>query len=54
MLVGRVHKGAELVDWRVKGVLKRLLVVDNPRVAPQNKSYFFFKYSTNLATALAL
>ena len=33
MLVGRIHKGAKLVDRRVKGVLKRLLVVDNSRVA---------------------
>lgn len=33
MLVVRVHKGAKLVDRRVKGVLKRLLVVDDSRVA---------------------
>ena len=33
MLVGRIHKGAKLVDRRVKGALKRLLVVDNSRVA---------------------
>ena len=33
MFVGRVHKGAELVDRCVKGVLKRFLVVDDSRVA---------------------
>ena len=33
MLVGRVDKGAKLIDRRVKGVLKRLLVVDDLRVA---------------------
>ena len=33
MLVGRVHKGAELVNRRIEGVLKRLLVVDDSRVA---------------------
>ena len=33
MFVGRVHKGAKLVDRCVKGVLKRLLVVDDSRVA---------------------
>ena len=33
MLVGRINKGAKLVDRRVKGVLKRLLMVDDSRVA---------------------
>ena len=33
MLVDRINKGAELVNRRVKGVLKQLLVVDDSRVA---------------------
>ena len=32
MLVGRIHKGAKLVNRRIEGVLKRLLVVDDSRV----------------------
>ena len=33
MLVNWVNKGTELIDRRVKGMLKRLLVVDDSRVA---------------------
>jgi hypothetical protein len=33
MLVGRVHKGTELIDRRVEGMLKRLLVINDSRVA---------------------